>query len=178
MTIDQILNRLEGGSKIVSLLTRTEPDTKKKDSEGNPRPFQTLVRISRRRGMIGVSYENAVNRQRLREGQPGDQVVEEFKAEALWKGQGEHDGHFTVRHKGTGQRYLCFKPQQSPAGDVLIDTDMWIADEEIVTFEAISPWLRDGGSSSRQQVDRPVAWRTVKLENILEIQCGEVFQVG
>lgn len=180
MKIDAVLSELGNQSRIVSLITKTEPETRKTNENGEPKPFVTLVRIARRRGMIGISYESCVNRQRNREEQPLDDEgnVEYFHAEGLWNGLGEHDGPLTVRHKIKGTRYICFRPMNEDNDSVVIDEDLWLADGSPVEKRDVEPWLKGGGKSRRQQVDKQVFWRTIALENIVEIKTGEIYSVN
>ena len=142
---------------------------------GRPCPHTKVYRCCRRNGIIGCSYENCVNNQRGREGQPVNRndVVLYFKALELWNGQGEHDGPYTVRHIKNHRRYLAFKPTQKPNGSVINHDDVWMDENGNVLNKAnLTEFLPIVSESSRQQVDRPVLWRTISLDNIVAVTYG------
>lgn len=192
LTIDNALEKLidKPGAKIVTLTSRTRPKLNKKHRlTGAPLPYkQGVERIATRSGIIGCSYESSVNRQRDREGGPTDDEgnVEVFHAEKLWNGKGEHDGPLTVRHKGTGKRYITFKPTNKTHDDgsdgVLIVADQWLDVETGRTLtqaeiDELDYYQTEKKDNKRQGTDREIFWRTIELENILQIRHGDIYDI-
>lgn len=162
------------GASFVSVETITEPKMLKKHREtgvGNPylgRVKHYAVRL----GMIGAYYENAVQNQRVREEHPAAMAGVAFRAEALWNGAGEHvDGSACLaRHRATGKLYLVLYPRQNTEGMVQVRSSEWRCDgQPIDRTELLSylPPVHEG--TERQETERPIAWRTVALENIISI---------
>lgn len=153
------------GSTFVTLVTATEPKMNQKHRETKaPNPFlgKRVLRMAERHCILGASYENAVNNQRAREGHPV-----EFKAESLWNGAGEHveGSRNLVRHKGTGKLYLVFYPHRE--GSVMQDT--WTVDGTEIAQSELVPYLPPVSGSKRQETEREVLWRTVALENVVQV---------
>lgn len=171
ITVEQLpalLNSVNQGS-FVSLVTETEPKLNKKNRETKaPNPWKQVVRVATRRGLIASNYENVVNNRREQENHP-----EEFRAEQLWNGAGEHvPGSKTlVRHKTTGKLYMVFYPTAE------VTKDTWLADGEEVSIEALKPFLPPvSEGSKRQELENPVPWRVIALENIKKITVrGETY---
>lgn len=163
------------GSTFVTLVTATEPKMNQKHRETKaPNPFlgQRVLRMAERHCILGASYENVVNNQRGREGHPV-----EFKAESLWNGAGEHveGSRNVVRHKGTGNLYLVFYPHRE--GSVMQDT--WTVNGIEIQPSELTPYLPPVSGSKRQETDREVLWRTVSLENVVQITIyGETYMVA
>lgn len=164
------------GAAFVRIVTATEPKMLVKHRETRvPNPFtgKTVLRIADRHGMIGASYQNAVNNRREAE---GHEAAGEFRAESLWNGAGEHvEGCKTlVRHRTSGKVYMVFYPhrQDSVLGDV------WTVDGEVVEKDALAPFLTASGGSKRQETETQVQWRVIALESLKELQLdGEVYQI-
>lgn len=153
--------------RIVTLTTKTLPELLKKNRiTGEPNPFGKITRICRRNGVIGCSYESCVNRQRARE-----EHEDYFTASELWNGKGQHDSPYTVKHVEKGTRYVCFKPKQKPNGELVINADAWLADGTPINEVDIRDWLKSSQPSKRQELEKPVFWRTIGLENILAVSC-------
>jgi len=158
----------------VQIVTSTEPKMRKTNN-----PFYGRVRrIAARSGMLNANYENAVNRQRCREGQPIDENgnVEHFNANTLWCGKGEHVSPSIVRHTGSGEEYLVFYPTRTTdEGKPIANQDLWLLDNEPVdaeTLEQIKGFLCESGGSKRQETDKQISWRTIKLENVAQVTMG------
>jgi len=178
--IDEVLAQFAAAGpvpKIVTLTTRTYPPLLKKNRvTGEPCPYRGVHRICRRNGIIGCSYENAVNNQRVREAQPTNRQDEvlHFHALDLWNGKGRHDGPYTVKHVDRDTRYIVFKPAQKKDGSLIVNADVW-QDEagNVLNVADLEHYLPKLSESKRQQVDKPVAWRTIELDNILAVTYGE-----
>lgn len=168
---------------ILSVTTLTEPDMVKKHREtGEPNPFLGRVEhLARRPGILGCCYENCVNNQREREAsQNGETAVEYFEAESLWGGAGERAGRCLVRHKKSGLLYIALKPHNASDGSMALSESVYREPGTLKVYDIndLKPYLKGGGSSSRQEVDREVFWRTIKLENIVQAAVGgQVFDI-
>ena len=139
----------------------------------NPFLSQRVLRVASRHGMIGASYQNAVNNQREREGHP---AAGDFRAEALWNGAGEHvpGSNCLVRHRTTGKVYMVFYPHRE--GSVM--RDMWTVDGEVVELDALKPYLPPVSKSNRQETEVQIAWRTIALESVMQVQMnGKTYMV-
>lgn len=163
------------GSMFVKLVTATEPKMNQKHRETKaPNPFlgKRVLRMAERHGIVGASYENAVDNQRVREGHG---VV--FKAESLWNGAGEHveGSQALVRHRGTGKLYLVFYPHREDS----VMQDAWSVDGEEVASDILKPYLAPSTGSKRQETEREIQWRTIALENVAQIQMnGEIYVIA
>jgi len=172
--IDEVLAERRG-AVAVTLVTNTIPDMVKKHRETKePNPyFGRLRRICRRPGMLGAKYENAVSRQRVAEADPNSEV-EAFHAEALWGGAGEHDGRFTVRHKTRGTRYLVLFPKRDDEGTPIVLQDLWLCDGIEIPMATVDPYLSAKERARNQEVERTIPWRTIELDNVVELVIGGV----
>lgn len=164
------------GTKIVTLVSKTEPEMVQKHRiTGEPNPyFGQVDRICKRHGILGAVYSNAVNNQRLREGQPEVEpgVVETFIPEKLWNGKGQHDTRFTVRHSDSGDRYLVLFPRSDAKGTPVVLEDMYVDRQTgtVLTLEELEPFLKNPSSNKRQGTDKKIPWRVIELKNLEQIQ--------
>lgn len=166
------------GAEFVGLITATEPKMNKTHREtkaANPFLGRKVVRTAVRHGMLGASYENCVNNRREAEGHA---QAGEFKAENLWNGAGEHvDGSKTlVRHKTTGKQYVVFYPHREGS----VREDAWTVDGAEVSVESLTPYLPPAPKDSgRQETEKPVMWRTIGLDSIVQVVMGgETYHVA
>lgn len=171
------------GASFVSVETVTEPKMVKHHRvTGEVNPFLNRVtRRATRLGMLGAFYENAVQNQRVREEHPAAMRGERFRAEELWNGAGEHvdNSACLARHRRTGKLYLVLYPRQDGEGTVVVQSSEWRVDGQPVEVSTLRPYLaavREG--TERQETERPIAWRTIALENIVSITVrGETFTI-
>jgi hypothetical protein len=191
MNILQILDTIQAKgnnpTRIVSLFTKTFPPLLKKGRvTKNPNPWpKGVAQITHRYGIIGCSYASCVNRQRFREmpeptGQPSRTPYVPFRAQALWNGYGEHvpGSPYLVRHKQKDSLYLAFLPfnrENSPAvvEEVFHDVDTG----NVIQPNLLTEYMRLEYLPQHQGVNRVVFWRTIELSHILQIKCGEVYDV-
>ncbi len=170
------------GASIVTVVSRTEPDMRKRDN-----PFYGKVcKVAQVNGMVGFRYKNSVNNQRFREGQPVDDGgnVVEFEplprkwGNRLYREDVDPNTGATVRrltplvlHKG--RHYLELKVER------LLSMHYQDEDGNPVPAEDLHPWLRQrSGESSRQLVERPVVLRDYALDSIEEIRMdGVIYRV-
>ncbi len=155
--VEKAIESLPAGAKMVAILTETIVRHRKTDC-----PYTRIVRKCWRNGTINAIYENAVNRQREREGN-----AEEFVAESLWKGKGQFvkGSKRIVEHIETGERYLAFMPK-SVDNSPVVNYDLWEADNKEVTKEDIEPYLPKSGGAEKQETDKVIFWRVIKLDSI------------
>jgi hypothetical protein len=163
------------GASFVRVVTATEPKMNQKHrvtKVANPFMGKRVLRTASRHGMLGASYENVVQNRRDAEDHPMA-----FRAEALWNGAGEHveGSKVVVRHRTTGKQYLVFYPHRESS----VMQDAWTVDGTEVAVRELSPYLPPAPQGSgRQEVENPVAWRTIALDNILSLQMnGETYTV-
>jgi hypothetical protein len=170
VSLTDALNKINT-TRICVIVTRTRPKLLKKHRvTKEPCPFAEVERIAERRVVIGADYENCVNRQLDREG-----AEPEFKAEALWGGAGRHvpGNRFLVElveHTSTKKRYLAFLP---------LDTDVkdrWTCEAGDVDVAALDGFL-PAESTPNQGTEKAVFWRTVGVENVVQVRCGEIFDI-
>ena len=130
--------------------------------------YNNIGKLVYRTAWIGIQYGNVVSNQRARENN-----FNEFDAEALWGGFGEHVTTNIVRHQEYDTLYLAFLPRQNLTGDVLTRTPEWfrLDNHDPIDYEDIKNYLPNPKEGTkRQQTDKPIAWRTVELKNILIVK--------
>ena len=168
----------QGGAKFIGIKTLTSPKLLKKSRiTGEPRTIKEVKRLAFRTVCIAANYENAVNRQRSKE---SDETPEMFHVESLWKGAGEKAGKHLVRHKKTGNLYLAYRPSQDKTtGLAKALKDAWYADGNLIDHDTILDILPAITKAKKQDVIRDVPWRTVNIENIVEIHFNDtIFKVA
>ena len=171
VTLPEFRNRLESvvGAKMVSIVALT--DVKLTGGKGNSLQGRVTKR-SYVSGVINWSYENSVNRQRVRESE--GEAVDYFIPEPRAWGQRLHDTVKnrmlpTVEHKG--EFYLELKVERSIRHQYYLDG-------KPVDASVIEPHLPKKSESSRQELDKPVILRDYKLRSIENLTVdGTVFQV-
>lgn len=176
VTQAQLQSLLSTYSGFISMVTGTTPKMNLKHRETKaPNPFMDakVLRTATRLGLVGASYEIAVNNRREEEHHA---LAGEFKAESLWNGKGEHISKSLCRHTETGKVYAVFYPRRENA----VLEDAWTVNGEKVEEEVLSPYLCPvSNGSKRQETKTPVAWRTIALESIISVTLrGETFVVA
>lgn len=171
MSIDQLKERLLTlrGASFATIISETEPDL----VGGKKCPVAGVVKVSMVNICINFSYQNAVNRQRVREETPVDAKgeVEFFEPEARKWGQRLHDslGKLLplVQHTPKGSNevlfYLEAKVERS------IDHE-YILNGKKVADDVITPHLRKKVEGARQEVEKPVILRDYRLDRIRAIK--------
>jgi hypothetical protein len=179
LTRTQLRDRLmqERGATAITIVSTTEPRFRK-SLDGQANPFLGVChKRSHVNGMMNWRYGNAVNNQRMREGQPLDDAgeVEFFEPEPRKWGVrlSRTDGSITplVEHKG--RYYLELRVGKS------LGYRYECQDGTTPDNETIHPWLQSRGEEGRrQQVDKPVILRDYALDSIDFITLhGETIQI-
>lgn len=152
------------GAAPAVLVTNTVPKMRK---TGNP--FWGQVRkLARRQGFVGTNYENAVNRQRVREGQPMTKKGAVLGFKALPMSWGQSDGPKFVEYDG--KSYLRFQHIRT------LEEEFRSLGGAVIPKAALEPFLVHSGGSQRQETDKPIIWNTITLSNIvLAMVGGKVF---
>jgi hypothetical protein len=182
--IEALANTPTTGAKQATLLTRTFPKLLKRDRQtGRANPFAdgTIARLAQRPVTLGACYEAAVNRQRTIE---QGQEVEYFNALDLWNGYGVYHSPYTVQHKTTGRLYFAVKPAQQETDTeigrkAVVHNDVWL---NVQTLESIDPerlenLLPQPHKAKRQDVDHDILWRTIALDNVVEVHYAGHYRI-
>jgi hypothetical protein len=171
---------------FVGLVLRTRPKMLKANRvTGEANPYQGVVRLAYRLGQIGSSFENAVTNRAFKLGVQDETtpVEEYFQAGPLWNGKGRWITKFCVEHIETREQYLAFKPRQddTEAGyKIHIVRDEWYdLAGNVLNIEDIRDYLPLETLPKNQPVEpkEAVGWRTVKLENIVQINCRICYDI-
>lgn len=166
--VELTIERIPNGAKVVSILTETEPKLLKKSRiTGLPCPFKSVIRKVWRNGMIGASYANAVNNQRERE-----EHDELFISEPIWNGKGQYvsGSKRIVEHIEKGERYLAFFPRSTIDNVAIVSDDIWEADGIEIEPNELEEYLPTSTFSSRQETEKAILWRIIKLDSIKAIR--------
>jgi len=153
------------GAKICSLITFTHPAC------WNKRHQERITKLAKRTVMIGANYERSVNRQRDRENLPNN-----FTADLMWGGFGEHLGPNIIRHTVKHTEYLVFYPlKRDVTGQVVSENCQYYVDNIPVASGGVLPLLRLPSRPRKQKTARMIPWRVVELCNVKELHIdGEV----
>lgn len=174
-TLIQMLETFTGAS-FVTVVTKTSPAMNKKSrDDGTPNPYLgRIARMAERHGMLGANYENAVNNQReresvAREGTDREDIepVQEFRAEGMWNGKGEHvnGSKCLLRHVDSRKLYMIFYPASGS-----VKEDVWTCDGEEISVELLKAYLPPVRTDSgRQGTEKLVPWRVVGIENVVQV---------
>jgi hypothetical protein len=172
MTRDQLVDTLRDrrGAFFVTVTAETDPRMRK---TGNP--YVGAVKRSVVNGLLNWIYENAVNRQRIRENQPFDGAgeVEHFTPHPRKWGTRlkRADGTITplVEHKG--QFYLELKVERSLGHEYRLAG-------KVLDRSLVEPFLPDREEGARQEVENPVILRDYSVENVQQITMdGIVYEI-
>jgi hypothetical protein len=146
------------GATFATLLTRTDARLKK---TGNP--LGPVSKVSRVNVTLGFQYDNAVNRQRTREGN----VADFESAPRQW---GEKVSPMLVQHKG--KLYLETKVEKS------LDHTFQDQNGKELPHAVVAPFLPARRKSNRQKTEKEILVRDYALDSIAGITIrGENFVV-
>jgi len=124
--------------------------------KGNP--YRDAIKVVQYAGMIGASYENAVNNQLDRE----DKEQDFFAQEHAWMVRAERN--LGRKKNDDGTRYLPFKVQA-------VQSTKWMLDGVDVT-EQVQAYRKPVKASpaTQDELDTKVVWRTPSLDSIIYIR--------
>ena len=146
------------GATFATLTTATDARLKK---TGNP--FGSVRKVSRVNVCLGFQYENAVNRQRTREGAEAD-------FESAPRQWGERISPMMIHHNG--KFYLETKVEKS------LGTTYLGSNNEEIPSEAVKPFLPARSSASRQETEKEILVRDYALDSILSVAvAGEEYVI-
>jgi hypothetical protein len=187
------------GAKPVTIITRTEPTL----TGGKKCPLAGLVKISTVNGMINFNYENAVNRQRSREGNS-----EVFESAARKWGKRLYEAPEEVENPNSVQRierkrrtprHLPFVAKNWKEDTITIDEFNEIPNDELylemkvensgdyiymlngeeIPKEKVAPYLPKKKEGERQDLEKTVILRDYKIENVEQITIdGESYKIA
>jgi hypothetical protein len=167
MTREQLRLRFldKCGTTFGTVTVFSKAKLNKKDKEKNPNPFDDVYKMSRLNGVIGYEYQHSVNLQREREG-----LEANFEAEK--RAWGKRVNAYLVEHNGSW--YLSMKVQR-----VIGDVTYWLDDFQTqIEKKELEPFMSEKTETSRQEVDKVVIHRDIKLESIIEIKIeGEDYRI-
>lgn len=162
---EQITNALHGkrGQFGVTLVTATEPTMRK---TANPFIGRVVKLTTTENAHIGVSYESKVNN-RLPEGAEPYQVS---KA----SGQTYCNEFLNVSDKNPNQFYLRvgYTHASKAVSEFYVDGRPATADE-VQQIKSFCPAPKPCQKQINAGVTEEVTWRTIKVENVVEIRQGE-----
>lgn len=173
--------------QFVGLVTLTRPPLRAKDPRTHaPNPFRAagVEKLALRIGMLGADYARCVIRQRYREwrmanGECDPSAIRNspfaiFKSAPLWGGSGRHVDRFFVTHEALGGRYLKFLPTPDARGWPRLPQVVYrdAVTKRPIRWYRIRPFLFRPTVSRRQQTARPVHWRTIRAENVVQLRMG------
>jgi hypothetical protein len=176
------------GAKPVTIVTRTEPTL----TGGKKCPFAGLVKVSTVNGMINFNYENAVNRQRSREGN-----AEVFESASRKWGKRLYETPETAARRNP--RHLPFVAKNWKEDTITVDEFNEIPNDELylemkvensgdyiymlngeeIPKEKVAPYLPKKKEGERQDVEKTVILRDYKIENVEQITIdGESYKIA
>ncbi len=177
VSLNRLKNMLEARAKrgafIVSMVATVDPRMVVKHRETNaPNPYLGAMRRSHINGVLNWGYEDAVNNQRRREGQPLDDngAIQHFTAMPRQWGRRVPKTPFVVHTcKGEDKQktYVEIKIQRVMA------TEYVMPDGSVVDPEAIRPYLPLDKGPGRQGVVRKIILRDYELVNINVLECDK-----
>ncbi len=148
---------LQKGTTFAEVHSVTDPRMNK---TGN-RFLGSVEKLGRMNVCFGDNYEAGVQRKADKEG-----LDTEFKAQPLKWGQHYRDSAFVIEHKG--KFYLQCRVLQSHEVEYRwIESGKPLSEADVAEMKTFFPPKREG---SRQPAEDKVIYRTVKVENIKQIQ--------
>ena len=141
------------GSQPTTIQYITEPKLTK---DGRNR-FGTVTKVAAVNSFVGFNYENAINRQLVREGKEPN-----FEAAPIWKGKGERVNSRIVRHIDNNKLYLSYKYEKS-LRSFHFDSNM-----EFIPLELIKTAFPK--RSSYQPTEKTIEIRMIAIDNIRKLK--------
>ena len=133
---------------------------------GNPLKDATITKLVSYNMLLNANYQNMVNNQRVRENKDAD-----FKAKENWftKVNDGFNGSIVAKKSDTTCEYLFFACNNAITSKYYVD-GIEATMEQIETIKAFRPKVT---KAVNQGLKNDVVVRTIKLEGIKEIKCGE-----
>ena len=173
LTKDQLVATIAAvkGTTFATLETSTEPAMRK---TGNPYVGRVRKISKGLNVQIGAIYENAVNRQAGREGNPD---AGEFVAEKLAYGSWLVP-HKIIEHKGEYQIRVTCNPHMKPTEVVYTLDGEPVSAETLAEIKSFEPDKKSSGRQEAFGVEREVVPRNYKLESITSIKInGTLYRI-
>jgi len=178
--IDILLNA--EGATIITLTSTTGPSSRMRKTKPRDNPWWNgeewdIEKTSRIQGMVGMSYANAVNNQRLREAEEAGldpEEVEEFEPQDRYWGRRIPDTPL-VQHVKDGETRYYLEVMKFRTLDFRWterSTGRRIEDDEV------RPFIRERSQPSTQETEKEIRLRDYRLDHIDELSInGERYRV-
>jgi hypothetical protein len=164
----QILNVINDGGActFATVIAVVEQDMYKK---GNPLRKSVITKRIEMPVLLNANYANAVNRQREREGKDAD-----FTAKKNWheKVYDSFNGSIVRSRSNPDSRYLSFIVNK----EVSAPKPIWFVDGRNATdaeIAIIKEFRKSASNATNQDLEKEVIFRTVKIENIVELRSNK-----
>ena len=133
---------------------------------GNPLKDATITKLVSYNMLLNANYQNMVNNQRVRENKDAD-----FKAKENWfeKVNDGFNGSIVAKKSDTTCKYLFFACNNAITSNYYVN-GIEATTEQIETIKAFRPKVT---KAVNQGLKNDVVVRTIKMEGIKEIKCGE-----
>ncbi len=138
---------------------------------GNPLRDKTITKVVDLTVSANVVYQNVVNNRLEKEGKEAN-----FKAEKNWFTPVFDTKNGSIVYKDSDKtcEYVKFVCGKSENLGFLVDGQP-ATDEQVEIIKAFTPIVKEG---QKQGLDNPVIFRTIKIENIRAVKCGETVIFG
>jgi hypothetical protein len=151
----QILLNWSYGAQPAAIQYISEPKLTK---EGKIN-FGTITKIANVGVILGFIYENAVNRERKKEG-----LDSNFESKELWAGKGKHINNLLITHIEKGTYYLSYKYQQT-FKSLHLDKNL-----NIIPNEVLKPYFPEKTENKSQGIENEVPIRIINIDNIRKLK--------
>jgi hypothetical protein len=133
---------------------------------GNPLKDAVITKLVSYNMLLNANYQNMVNNQRVRENKDAD-----FVAKENWftKVNDGFNGSIVAKKSDTTCKYLFFACNNSKTSNYYVN-GIEATTEQIETIKAFRPKV---AKAVNQDLENDIVVRTIKMEGIKEIKCGE-----
>jgi hypothetical protein len=155
-----------GKAKAARVLAEVEQKLLKTN---NPLKDCIVTKIVNYRVLLNANYQNMVNNARIREGKEAN-----FQAKENWfvKVNDGFNGSIVAKKSDTNCKYLLFACNDAKVEKYLID-GIEATSEQIDT---INKFKSKPSKNTNQGLDYDVVVRTIKIDGIKEIKCGNLIK--
>ena len=141
---------------LAKIIIRTNVRTNKKSAcKSKTNPFKNVIKVSTLIVELDPDYESAVNEQRQKEGNTNCKFI---AGSCIW---GVNRGDGTAEHKN--QQHINFI-----AKETVLNT--FFDGAKIISKDSLKDFIPSKKPSTKQGVALPVAYRSVKAENIMAVE--------